>query len=50
MQLAFGSAFLVLPVVGVISYRGMVLSEDSGRWVRHTQVRELQHEALRESW
>src|ERR1700688_615510 len=36
MQLAFGSAILALLVVGAISYRGMVLSSESDRWVRHT--------------
>jgi hypothetical protein len=41
---------LALLVVGVISYRCMMVSGDSDRWVRHTQVRELQDEMLRESW
>ena len=50
MQLAFGSAILTLLVVGAISYRGIVVSSESDRLVRHIQVRELQHEALRESW
>src|SRR6202142_3388548 len=36
VQLAFGSAILALLVVGVVSYRGMVLSGESERWVRHT--------------
>jgi PAS domain S-box-containing protein len=36
VQLAFGSAILTLLVVGAISYRGMVLSSESDRWVRHT--------------
>jgi PAS domain S-box-containing protein len=36
VQLAFGSAILALLVVGAISYRGMVLSSESDRWVRHT--------------
>jgi CHASE3 domain sensor protein len=36
VQLAFGSAFLTLLVVGAISYRGMVVSSESDRWVRHT--------------
>jgi PAS domain S-box-containing protein len=36
VQLAFGSAFLTLLVVGAISYRGMVGSSESDRWVRHT--------------
>jgi len=36
MQLAFASAILTLLVVGAISYRGMVLSSESDRSVRHT--------------
>src|SRR5271155_956023 len=36
VQLAFGSAILTLLVVGAISYRGMVVSSESDRWVRHT--------------
>ncbi len=36
MQLAFGSAILVLLIVGAISYRAMVVSSESDRWVRHT--------------
>jgi PAS domain S-box-containing protein len=35
-QLAFGSAILTLLVVGAISYRGMAVSGESDRWVRHT--------------
>ena len=35
-QLAFGSAILVILVVGAISYRGMVVSGESDRWVGHT--------------
>jgi CHASE3 domain sensor protein len=34
--LAFGAAILAWPVVGAISYRTMVVSRDSERWVRHT--------------
>jgi PAS domain S-box-containing protein len=37
LQLAFGSAIFSLLVVGAISYRGMVESSESDRWVRHTQ-------------
>ncbi len=37
MQLAFGSAILALLVVGTISYRGLIESSESDRWVRHTQ-------------
>ncbi len=36
VELAFGSAILALLVVGVISYRGMVVSAESNRWVRHS--------------
>src|SRR6202049_2466917 len=36
VQLAFGSAILALLVVGAMSYRGMVVSAESDRWVRHT--------------
>jgi diguanylate cyclase (GGDEF)-like protein/PAS domain S-box-containing protein len=36
LQLAFGSAILALLVVGGMSYRGMVVSTESDRWVRHT--------------
>jgi len=32
----FGSAILTLLVVGAISYRAMVVSNDSERWVQHT--------------
>src|ERR1700733_6041906 len=34
--LAFGSAILVLFVIGAISYRALAVSEKSDRWVRHT--------------
>src|ERR1700681_1960798 len=36
VQLASGSAILALLVVGAISYRGIVASRESDRWVRHT--------------
>ncbi len=42
VQLAFGSAILVLLVVGAVSYGGMIASAESERWVRHT------HEVLEE--
>jgi PAS domain S-box-containing protein len=38
VQLAFACAILTLVGVGVISYRGVVTSGDSDRWVRHTQI------------
>jgi PAS domain S-box-containing protein len=36
IRLAFGAAILASLVVGAISYRTMVVSRDSDRWVRHT--------------
>jgi diguanylate cyclase (GGDEF)-like protein/PAS domain S-box-containing protein len=36
VQLAFGSAIVALLMVGAVSYRGMVASSESDRWVRHT--------------
>ncbi len=36
VQIAFGSAILALLLVGVISYRVMVMSAESDLWVRHT--------------
>src|ERR1700722_15575186 len=36
LQLAFACAMLALLVVGAISYRGMAVSMQSDRWVRHT--------------
>jgi hypothetical protein len=50
MQLAFASPILTLLVPGAISCRGIVVSRESDRLVRHTQVRKLQDQALRESW
>ena len=38
VQLGFGSAILILLVVGGISYRGMVASTETDRWVRHTHA------------
>jgi CHASE3 domain sensor protein len=35
-QLAFGSALLILAVVGAVSYRSIVMSGESDRCVRHT--------------
>jgi PAS domain S-box-containing protein len=34
--LAFGSAIFALFAIGAISYRALVVSEESDRWVRHT--------------
>ena len=36
VQLAFGSAIVILLVVGAVSYRGIFLSGESDRWVRHS--------------
>src|SRR5580698_233181 len=36
IQVAFGFAILMLLVVGAVSYRGMAVSRESDRWVRHT--------------
>src|ERR1700722_8448252 len=36
VQFAFGSAIVALLIVGVISYRGMIMSTESDRLVRHT--------------
>jgi PAS domain S-box-containing protein len=36
LQLTFGSAVLTLLVVGAVSYRSMLESSESGRWVQHT--------------
>jgi PAS domain S-box-containing protein len=37
VQFAFGVAISALLVVGLISYRGMVVSSESQLWVQHTQ-------------
>jgi PAS domain S-box-containing protein len=36
MQLALGAAILILVGVGALSYRSMIVSGESNRWVRHT--------------
>src|ERR1700688_923556 len=36
VQLAFGAAIIMLLAVGALSYRSMVTSSESDRWVRHT--------------
>src|SRR3984957_4676848 len=36
MQFGFGSAMAILLVVGVVSYRSVLASRDSDRWVGHT--------------
>ena len=47
MRLAFASAMLTLLFVGAISYREMVVSRDSARWVSHThEVLESIHDLL----
>jgi len=37
VRLAFGLALLTLLVMGVLSYRWMVVSDESDNWVRHSQ-------------
>ena len=37
VQLAFAAAFVTLFVVGALSYRTIVVSGESDRWVEHTQ-------------
>jgi PAS domain S-box-containing protein len=47
VRLAFGAAILTLLAVGAISYRGMVVSGESERWVAHThEVLENLHDLL----
>jgi diguanylate cyclase (GGDEF)-like protein/PAS domain S-box-containing protein len=47
MRLAFASAMLTLLVVGAISYREMVVSRESARWVSHThEVLESIHDLV----
>ena len=47
VQLAFASAMLTLLVVRAISYREMVVSRDSARWVSHThEVLESIHDLV----
>jgi diguanylate cyclase (GGDEF)-like protein/PAS domain S-box-containing protein len=47
MRLAFTSAILTLLVVGAISYRDMVVSRESARWVSHThEVLESIHDLV----
>ena len=36
VRLAFGTAILILLLMGALSYRWMVISDESDRWVRHT--------------
>jgi PAS domain S-box-containing protein len=36
VRLAFGTAVLILLLMGALSYRWMVISDESGLWVRHT--------------
>ena len=36
VQLGFGTAILALLIVGAASYRGLIVSSASTRWVRHT--------------
>jgi diguanylate cyclase (GGDEF)-like protein/PAS domain S-box-containing protein len=51
LQLAFGSATFALLIVGVIAYRGMLLSRKSDHWVRHThEVLENLQDLLVSDW
>jgi hypothetical protein len=50
LQFAFACHILTLLVAGAISYRGIVLRCESDQCVRHTRVRNLRDEALRQSW
>jgi CHASE3 domain sensor protein len=44
VQLAFASAVVILLVVGTFSYRTILMSDESDRWVRHThEVLETLH-------
>ena len=36
VQLAFAFAIIVMLIVGGFSYRAMTVSDESGRWVKHT--------------
>jgi PAS domain S-box-containing protein len=38
MMLAFGSAILCLLIVGAMSFHGMVVSDESQLWIRHTHA------------
>jgi PAS domain S-box-containing protein len=38
VRLAFGSAVLTLVVVGVLSYRGVVVTSESDQWVSHSHA------------
>ena len=38
VRLAFGFAMLTLLIMGSMSYRWMVIAEQSSRWVRHTHA------------
>ena len=47
VQLAFGSAIVILLIVGAFSYRSMAVSAESDRWVRHTYEVLLKLQELR---
>ena len=49
-KVVIGSAFLTLALVGAISYRGMAVSIESNRWVRHTHVVLEKIQDLRLAW
>jgi CHASE3 domain sensor protein len=43
VRLAFGFAMLTLLLMGSFSYRWMVISDESARWVRHTHEVDREH-------
>ena len=45
VQIAFGSAIVILLIMGALSYRSIGLSNESDRWVQHTRdvLEELQN-------
>src|SRR5580692_9081825 len=36
VRFAFASAILTLLLIGALSYRWIIISDESGRWLRHT--------------
>jgi diguanylate cyclase (GGDEF)-like protein len=50
LRLAFGSTVCALLIVGAISYRGLAVSSESVRWVRHTHEVLENIQDLRVEW
>jgi diguanylate cyclase (GGDEF)-like protein len=50
LRLAFGSTICALLIVGAISYRGLAVSSESVRWVRHTHEVIENIQDLRLAW